>query len=203
MSVPCLSHTPISETSTRTTQSSKLTEPTEVKTPEQERQELRAEIRDLKAIIATNETKGEKALVDNGKGEVKPVKSLREEMDELTQELLLSAAQTKRYNDEQEARKPIARVIDNKLEYTTPNTINAPVLSREKAIALHGIAGWNRLTNLQKAQAMDVRESDLARLDPKEFFGATSNSAKSVKLMSTNPSLYRLLKQKAVDDGTF
>jgi hypothetical protein len=171
----------------------------ELQTPD----ELRIEIANLKAQLAANESRGERALVPDGEGVSRPVSSLRDQMDELTQELLLSAAQTKRLNDEYESRQPIPRVNDGKLEYVTPNYSNPPLLTRAEAIKLHGFAKWNGLSNAAKVQAMDVRQSDIDKLSTADIFGPSSSSAKAVRLMKDNPTAYKILKARAVEEGLF
>ena len=171
-------------------------------------EELQAEVRNLNALLNANETRGQKATVTTADSDGAPktytVADLSADLSEVSQMLHRSTLEAKRHNDEQERRNPIPTLgTDGQIEWRRQNEKNAPILAKAEAIKLHGLLGWGRLTNFEKAQALDVRETDISSLNPRDFFGHTSNTIKSVELMRTNPTAYKLLKQRAVKEGIF
>jgi len=171
-------------------------------------EELQMEVRNLQVQLAANETRGEKASVqtisEDGQMKVSTVSQLREQLDDITQAMLLAVARSKRDREESERRQPVPYVTnDNQLEYRTPSYRNDALLSKETAIKLHGIAGWERLSNAEKAQALDVRQSDVDGLKLEDLFGSRSSSTKAAVLCRENSTLYKLAKAKAVKLGIF
>ncbi len=123
-------------------------------------------------------------------------RALRDEIATLKREALSQQAASEDALAEQ--RLKLAREIaHSKPSEKVGNGMAAVELSKAIA-AVGGLAFWSRLTDSQKAAALNVQGAEQTRTaDVKKIFGATSNAAEANKLGLSNPTEYARLRKIA------
>ncbi len=79
----------------------------------------------------------------------------------------------------------------------TPVAAQRPLLSKDEAEKLLGRNEWQKLTNADKAAVLDIRQGDLDKLNPRDYFGKNSDSLLAHELSKSNRGVYKLMKVKA------
>jgi hypothetical protein len=124
-------------------------------------------------------------------GEATTHKAVDITLDELKVEAELAELQSKRYRAQ----------LSLETERATLPADQKPLLTKETAIELIGLARWSALPTKAKAQMLDERKSDLDAVDLAAHFGAKSNSRLAHELGRDRPGLYKLARAKAVKAG--
>jgi hypothetical protein len=108
----------------------------------------------------------------------------------------------KRENDIREAQVTAYVTPENQIGFRAPFLTEKPIFATEDAARdFVGRNKWNSFTAQQRGQLRTLTVSDVAKHDPKQYFGKDSSSRKSTELMRESPALYALLKERAKKEG--
>jgi len=167
---------------------------------EQPKRSLAERIVALETLLAS--TNGDRSKpIEQADGTVKTFKEVQAENRRLMDEWALMNESSRRQIAEIAARNPVSyATADGQLAYRPYGYTERPLMTEDDAVKEFGLAKWAALTPKQKAQAKTVKERvDRVKLD--EIFGRTSSGRKAMALSSENPSLYRMCKRKAREEG--
>jgi hypothetical protein len=139
--------------------------------------------------------------VQLAEGEV-TVESLTRDLRAYNEEQALLAEQNRRWFADYATRNPVPYATESgQLEWRTRTAVEKPLYgTQEAAQEFIGLNKWNSFTKAQKAQLRTITASDLAKLNPVDYFGKDTGR-KAAELMASNPGLYAALKAKAKRDG--
>ncbi|HEV2709394.1 MAG TPA: hypothetical protein VGU67_04195 [Edaphobacter sp.] len=174
-------------------------------TPEPTPAEMKATISRLEAEIAANKLRGKQEKVLTDDGTIKTVDQSSKEIKAEIEGWYLTVEQSKRQREEIEARNPIPFASpDGGIQYRSQFATDKPLFPEAAdAEALLGRTRFAAMTPQQRAVVRDIRGSDVAKLNPSDYFGKGSSSLKASELGKSNPGLYAALKLRAVKEGIF
>lgn len=164
-------------------------------------EDLERRIDEMGQQLASAQQKGENQTVDTSDGP-KTVPQLRTEHQIYMEQANLEVLRSQRFRQEQEARSPVAHLLPGgELTWRSPTEANAPLFPDGNAVStLVGLKKFGTLTPLERAQARDIRPSDLREHKVDTYFGPNTSAA-AIELSKKNYPLYKALKQEAIKRG--
>ena len=164
--------------------------------------DLKTRIAQLESQLKDNVDGGLKTIVETPTGSV-TLKQLAEELDEMREEQELTRLRSQRVLDEHEQLHLARRSrLDGSVEYRPSNEDNRALFPSDADVTqlMGGLNHFAKLTPEQKAQARDIRASDL-RDHPCEIYFGKDTSAEAHALGQRNLPLYRAVREIAVRKG--
>ena len=164
---------------------------------------LQAKIADLEQRLAANVSGGKLAKIETSNGQIKSAKQIQDDVDEFLEEQALAVLRSKRFSEEFAQRELVSHARpDGSLHWQPRSESNPPLFASDAAVTelVGGLSKFAALTPAQKAQAKDIRESDLRDHRVEKYFGS-GTSAAAHELGQKNYPLYRALRQVAQKRG--
>ena len=161
---------------------------------------LQAKIADLKSRLAANVSGGKLAKIETSNGEIKSANQIQDTVDEFLEEQALAVMRSKRFSEEFAQRELVSQARpDGSLHWQPRSELNPPLFPTDAAVTelMGGLGKFASLTPAQRAQAKDIRSSDLRDHPVERYFGKDTSAA-AHELSQRNLPLYRALRVLAV-----
>lgn len=164
---------------------------------------LEEELATSTRLLKEAQKHGNNRLIEMPDGTKKTVGVVSAEVQKWSEECHLSNLESKREIEASRARSAAPYYVDGKREWRPLDTEQEkPVFaSPEEVSKFLGLKTYADLSPEKRAKARSIRPSDVKAVNLTEIFGVNSNGRRANELCRENPTLYKLARARAVDEG--
>lgn len=162
---------------------------------------IEQELADVKRQLAEVSKRGKLHEVEQADGKKKTVDDLQREANEILTEMKINSINNERELARMRTQRATPYFTEEGERKWRTGDPEIPLLDSDALAKMHGVKGYKELTPDQKALGLTFTPSDLKALNVRDYFGPGSSGRKANDLARKNPTAYKLLRLRAVEEG--